>query len=48
MAKKPEKVEEVAEVEVDSIPAAEYDRRISLNVSDAEYINPSLDHYKRG
>lgn len=30
------------------ISAEEYDRRINLSVADKEYINPSLDFYKKG
>jgi hypothetical protein len=51
MAKK--KIEVENEVETvggadNVIPAEEYDRRIKLSVSDVDYINPSLDHCKRG
>ena len=46
MAKKTETNQDAKEVAVEAISKAEYDRRTKLDVSDAQYINPSLDHFK--
>ena len=46
MAKKKETIEEV-QVEVKKpLPADEYERRTKLDVSDPQYLNPSLEHGK--
>jgi len=36
------------EYEAKTISAAEYDRRTKLDVSDSQYINSSLDTFKKG
>lgn len=35
-----------AKVEDKTLSAAEFERRTKLDVSDKDFINPSLDHYK--
>lgn len=45
------KKEEKAAQEVENVillPEAEYIRRTKLDVSNPDYINPSLDHHKIG
>jgi len=41
------KAEKQSTSEGQALSEAEYIRRCNLDVSDVEYINPSLEHYKK-
>lgn len=47
-AAKAEKKAKAEEKEEDVISKTEYEARTKLDVSDVRYINPSLDHHKKG